>query len=414
VARAARLVEAVSVSRLISLEHVLELARAHGIETEQLQTKRPTVALRPCPGCRDGFDALAEWDGFGVILRCNGCQDPSAILDALMAMPADLAADEVATFDTYTPAQLLALPAPVWLVEPFLRDGCVTELFGAFGTYKSFVAAAWSARAPGLAVYGSAEGAPHDLGKTFSAWEQAAGEPARVVCIPHAVNMLDQGDADKLSATLRSLGEPVRLLVIDTLARNMPGGNENSPEDMGRFVGLLDRLRAEFGCACLVLHHSGHDHKERGRGHSSWPSAVDVSVKLEKTATPLEAKLTCTKMRGAAVFDPRVIRLEPMDGTLVVAEVVDVSAALDRRVGLYLDEHPDASQNEVERAVTGGNDEIRASYKRVRQVRHSGGAHPGQQGAPPAAPLKGARGAVVPLDPTLDPDEHARLQDGSW
>ena len=87
--------------------------------------------------------------------------------------------------------------------------------------------------------------------------------------------------------------------MIDTLARNMPGGNENASEDMGRFVGVLDVIRTEFGCAGLVLHHSGHEHGDRGRGHSSWPGGVDVSVKMEKTAVPLEAKLTCVKMRGA-------------------------------------------------------------------------------------------------------------------
>jgi hypothetical protein len=150
------------------------------------------------------------------------------------------------------------------------------------------------------------------------------------------------------------------------LARNMPGGNENSPEDMGRFVGVLDAIRAEFGCSCLVLHHSGHDHTERGRGHSSWPSAVDISVRLEKTGTPLEAKLTCTKMRGAAAFDARIVRLEAMYDTLVVTDAVDLHAALVQRVEEYLASNPGASQNDVCANVTGRGVAVRAAYQEVK------------------------------------------------
>src|SRR5256885_553535 len=100
---------------------------------------------------------------------------------------------EPAMFHLYTPAQLIAMPAPVWLVEPFLREGCITELFGKFGVYKSFTAAAWASEAPGLAVYVSAEGSPHDLGATFKAWEHAAGRSAGVLCLPQPVNRLGPG-----------------------------------------------------------------------------------------------------------------------------------------------------------------------------------------------------------------------------
>jgi hypothetical protein len=297
-----------------------------------------------------------------------------------------------ATFEPLTPAQLLTQPEPIWLVEPFLREGCITELFGKFGVYKSFTAAAWAAEAPGLAVYLSAEGSPHALGAVFTAWEAAAKRQAHVLCLPQAVNMLDRGESDKLVATLRGLDERPKLVVVDTLARNIPGGNENAGEDMGRFIGLLDKIRTEFGCACLVLHHSGHEHGERGRGHSSWPGAVDVSVRMEKTAGNLEAKLTCQKMRGAAAFEPRVIRLEPIDGTLVMVDVLrGTDEAIERRVVDYVAKHPDASQNEVEKAVTGGNDAIRAAFKRLRpalsqqQKLHDASA-PGAEAHPDAAP----------------------------
>jgi len=74
----------------------------------------------------------------------------------------------------YTPAELFEVPDPKWLIEPFVVEGCMSMLFGPSGTFKSFVALDW-ARAPGLAVYMSAESSPKKLGERIAAWEHAAG-----------------------------------------------------------------------------------------------------------------------------------------------------------------------------------------------------------------------------------------------
>jgi hypothetical protein len=56
--------------------------RARAVGVRPLHTTKPTVVLHPCPVCRNHdafglagirFTALAVWDGFGVILTCNGC-----------------------------------------------------------------------------------------------------------------------------------------------------------------------------------------------------------------------------------------------------------------------------------------------------------------------------------------------------
>jgi hypothetical protein len=69
-------------SRLQDLEHVVERAAAVGIKAERLRGRMPTVLLRPCPGCGGGC-AVAEWDGFGVLLWCRSC-DGSGIADVLL------------------------------------------------------------------------------------------------------------------------------------------------------------------------------------------------------------------------------------------------------------------------------------------------------------------------------------------
>ena len=49
--------------------------------------------------------------------------------------------------------------------------------------------------------------------------------------------------------------EEPKLIIFDTLARCMVGGDENSPLDMGRAVAAADRVRVETGAAVLLVHH---------------------------------------------------------------------------------------------------------------------------------------------------------------
>jgi len=117
-------------NRLVDLNHVLERARVHGINATRLEAKTPTVSLHPCPACLNGYDALCEYDGFGVIPLCRGCEDGPAIAAALLADPPKPPASSESTFRLYTPGELLAMPAPVWLVEPFVREAALPSCSG--------------------------------------------------------------------------------------------------------------------------------------------------------------------------------------------------------------------------------------------------------------------------------------------
>ena len=61
-------------------------------------------------------------------------------------------------------------------------------------------------------------------------------------------------------------GLPV-LIVVDTLARNFRGGDENQTADLNQFVAMMDDLKARYAsCTILIVHHTGHGDKQRGRG----------------------------------------------------------------------------------------------------------------------------------------------------
>lgn len=66
------------------------------------------------------------------------------------------------------------------------------------------------------------------------------------------------GDAPALIEAVRSqTEEPIRLVVVDTLARTMQGADENSAADMSVFVANCGRIGTDLGCAVAVIHHAG-------------------------------------------------------------------------------------------------------------------------------------------------------------
>jgi hypothetical protein len=73
---------------------------------------------------------------------------------------------------------------------------------------------------------------------------------------------------------------PIRLIVIDTLARALSGGNENAPDDMGALVMNADLMRSQTGACVLFVHHSGKNQALGSRGHSSLQAAVDTEIEV--------------------------------------------------------------------------------------------------------------------------------------
>lgn len=121
-----------------------------------------------------------------------------------------------------------------------------------------------------------------------AAWKDAkgvAGYDMPFAAIPSSINLLDpNADTGALIETVRlaatGLSVPVRLIVVDTLARAMAGGNENAPDDMGAMIANADRIRNETGAAVAFVHHSGKDESKGGRGHSSREAAADTEIEV--------------------------------------------------------------------------------------------------------------------------------------
>jgi len=86
-------------------------------------------------------------------------------------------------------------------------------------------------------------------------------------------------------AVIGAIGEQLgritpAIVVIDTLNRAL-AGDENSPDDMAKFIRAADAIRLALQCTVLVVHHCGIS-ASRPRGHTSLSGADDAQIAVER------------------------------------------------------------------------------------------------------------------------------------
>lgn len=208
--------------------------------------------------------------------------------------PGPKQAAKPATRVRFRPAAELAREAkpPQWLARGFLERDSLAMLAGEPGHGKSFVAIdlafsvalglAWHGRAveSGPVLILAGEGA-NGIGRRLRALEivrghRLDGAPLFVSTVPAALtDAIDSHALGELVAAFAAEHGPPRLILFDTLARNLGPGDENSNADAGRAIASCDHLRALTGACVLLVHHLGHGAKDRPRGASGFPGALD-------------------------------------------------------------------------------------------------------------------------------------------
>jgi hypothetical protein len=253
-----------------------------------------------------------------------------------VAVLQELPEGEPPRYKLLTPAEMDAYPAPTWLVEGVLVAGSFAALTGEYDTYKSFTAQSlllcvatgtpWHGHPvrPGRAVYVCGEGVP-GIRNRRKAWEIANGIHAdeRFRLLPEAVQFRRPADVDDLLRALGGLPEPPDVIGVDTFARSFIGGDENSAQDVGVFIGALDRVRVETGATILLVHH--HGRAGTIRGSSALPAALDTWLQTSRNWDLLS--IACLKQKDAERFDQLtleryVIKL-PDGGTSLVFRALD-------------------------------------------------------------------------------------------
>jgi RecA-family ATPase len=157
---------------------------------------------------------------------------------------------------------------------------------------------------PSAVIYLAAE-SPNSVRLRLEAYRRHHGQThiGAFAMVPCSLNVLDgSSDVDDLMSVIDAerarLKLPVRLLIVDTLARAMAGANENAGEDMSRLVAAGDRIREVAGPHVCWIHHSGKNEAQGARGHSSLRAAVDTEIEVSEEGST--RTLAITKQRDLA------------------------------------------------------------------------------------------------------------------
>lgn len=211
-------------------------------------------------------------------------------------------------------------PRLAYHIRRLVPAGSIVLVFGAPKTGKTFVVCDLAMHAAhGMdwhsckitkqlrVVFLAGEGA-NGLRVRLRAWLRAHDCPEKpaFALLPEPFGLPEHGR--EVIATLRDFKPD--LIVVDTLNAFFGSGDENSTQDMSLFTAAVRRLRDEFGCSVVIIHHTGVNETARERGSNVLRGAADVIVQVARDRW------------DAAVVGFQVIQardLEPWDRPIALA-----------------------------------------------------------------------------------------------
>lgn len=211
-------------------------------------------------------------------------------------------------------------------VQNTLTEGAMSVVYGESNCGKTFFASdlafhivegkEWRDRAveKGGALYVSMEGA-FGLKNRIAAYKSHTGaELDDLLVMPCTVDFVDpEGNInefiDILKDAMADAGD-LKIIFIDTLARAVGGGDENSGQDMGMLVRHADIIREYTKAHICFIHHSGKDKAKGARGHSSLRAAVDTEIEISRNEGDDFSNVKFSKQRDMEMAEDLQFKLE--------------------------------------------------------------------------------------------------------
>jgi len=253
-------------------------------------------------------------------------------------------------------------PATTYLIKGVLDQNTVSVVWGASNSGKTFTtldmvhhmargADLWRGRRVKQAsvIYLALEGGRGIEKRILALKRENPGNLPNLYFWPHPLDLMktltddESGESShpnavKVARMLHKLKgwfpDLPQMLVVDTLARAMPGRDENSTQDMGRLIEVVDEIRAETGAHVMIVHHSGKDEARGMRGASALLGAIDGEVHVQYDHNAKVGNYLFEKQRDSArgngkeYFRLKVVDLgEDDDGDQVTSCVIDHEAA---------------------------------------------------------------------------------------
>ena len=306
-------------SILAANDHAMDVAMAHRNQdpARALQYLWVEHCQKAKPKAKTKADLLAGFDDVS--------QDPEVL--AAEAEVKEATAQREDRFRLKDTTEFVKRKKSSWIVKGLVPNAALGVIYGASGSGKSFfvldlIAAVargipWRGRKvkQARACWLAAEG-QEDMRKRVQAYcIHASISPADLPMefIDETPNFMDINDVKAVIKQMRAKGK-FDIIVIDTLAQIMAGGNENSGEDMGKVLAYCRELSRLTGAMVILIHHSGKDESRGARGWSGLRAAADFEFEIIRADEDRVA--TVTKMKGGADGDEYGFRLE----TIVVGK----------------------------------------------------------------------------------------------
>lgn len=211
-------------------------------------------------------------------------------------------------FAVITAAKFALIESASWLIKGIIPKAEIVMVYGPSGSGKSFLVLDFA-----FAIARGIEWSGHKVYQdrvVYIAAEAAGGLRKRLVAyaqynhiklddlpldiIPVAPNFLGSSDVTEISQSINQAG----LIILDTLACVVPGGDENSSTDMGKLLAHCKLLHESTGAVVMLVHHMGKDMTKGARGWSGLRAAVDAEMEVKSTGHGFQIRMTKLKDGG--------------------------------------------------------------------------------------------------------------------
>lgn len=226
-----------------------------------------------------------------------------------------------------------------YVVKGTFMRGTYAEVFGAPGEGKTFVmldiaynVAAdreWMGRKVrgGPVLYLPYEGRGGLVNRAKALRQRYGGEHVPLYFGHAPFNIRERVGRQELGQLLSQLPQKPAMIVFDTFAKALCGGDENSAQDVGAFNNAIEALIENTGACVVIVHHSGKDKTKGARGSSALLGALDTEIEVDT------GQVIARKQRDVELGEPIGFKLVPMvvgqdqDGDDITSCVVDAHAA---------------------------------------------------------------------------------------
>ena len=101
----------------------------------------------------------------------------------------------------------------------------------------------------------------------------------------------------------------------------MAGKDENNAKEMGELVQTADKLKHDYQCAVMLVHHTGHNNQDRARGSTAFKGALDTEI-LVKSLGDNDIIVSCEKQKDGPQFDTMQFLKVSVDPSIALQQVI--------------------------------------------------------------------------------------------